>query len=164
MYSSLWEILFLGLRAWKQLSSLFIKTACTLKCLPSGKLPSWLTLTWELIQAALVCGQGYTEQCVRIRLFHNTNWQGLLFWESCSAGIQAHCLTTDFQGVCPFLLNKHMMLESQGTTVHIYIYMHEKRTVPLLWLVLFTHANVRTFQLEGRKNVLFDQFVSKEWS
>lgn len=130
MYSSLWEILFLGLHAWKQLSSLFIKTACTLKCLPSGKLPSWLTLTWELIQAALVCGQGYTEQCVRIRLFHNTNWQGLLFWESCSAGIQAHCLTTDFQGVCPFLLNKHMMLESQGTTVYMCIYMNEKRTVP----------------------------------
>lgn len=130
MYSSLWEILFLGLHAWKQLSSPFIKTACTLKHLPSGKLPSWLTLTWELIQAASVCGQGYTEQCVRIRLFHNTNWQGLLFWESCSAGIQALCLTTDFQGVCPFLLNKHRMLESQGTTVHMYIDMNEKRTVP----------------------------------
>lgn len=117
-YSNLWEILFLRLHAWKQLSSLFIKTACTLKHLPSGKLSSWLTLTWELIQAAEVCEQGSTEQCVGIRLFHNTNWQQLLFWESGSAGIQALCLTTDFQGACPFPLNKQKMLESQGTTVH----------------------------------------------
>lgn len=149
IYSNLWEILFLGLHAWDQLSSLFIKTACTLKHLPSGKLSSWLTLTRELIQAALVRGQGSTEQCVGIRLFHNTNWQGLLFWESCSAGIQALCLTTDIQGVCPFLLNKHMMLKSQGTTVHIYIYINEKRAVPkksfAIVCLLLTHADARTF-------------------
>ena len=101
-----------------------------MKHLPAGKLSSRLTLTRELIQAAVVRGQGSTEQHVGIRLFHNTNWQGLLFWEPCSAGIQTLCLTTDFQGVCPFLLNKHMMLESQGTAVHIYIQINKKRTVP----------------------------------
>lgn len=69
-----------------------------------------------------MCEQGSTEQCVGIRLFHNTNWQQLLFWESGSAGIQALCLTTDFQGACPFPLNKQKMLESQGTTVHTYMH------------------------------------------
>lgn len=76
-------------------------------------------------------GQGFTEQQAGIRLFHNTNWQGLLFWESCSDRIQALCLTTDFQSVCPFLLNKHMMPESQDTTVHVCIHINEKkRAVP----------------------------------
>lgn len=88
-----------------------------------------------------MCGQGYTEQCVRIRLLHNTDWQGLLFWESCSAGIQAHCLTTDFQGVHPFPLNKHMMLESQGTTVLMDIYMNEKRTVPKKYFGMTSECN-----------------------
>lgn len=120
IHSNLWEILFLGLHAWEQLSSLFIKTAHVWKHLPSGKLSSRLSLTWELIQAALSRGRGSAEQRVGIKLCHNANWQGLLFWESRLAGIQAPCLTTDFQGVCPF---KHtrVTLESQGTAVRVYI-------------------------------------------
>jgi len=170
-YSNLWEILFLGLHAWKQLSSLFIKTACTLKHLPSGKLSSWLTLTWELIQAAEVCEQGSTEQCVGIRLFHNTNWQQLLFWESGSAGIQALCLTTDFQGACPFPLNKQKMLESQGTTVHTCmhaLFNEKKRTVCKKSFgtvyKLLIQVDAKTFELEKKKNVLFASFHYKEWS
>lgn len=151
IYSNLWEILFLGQHAWEQLSSLFIKTACTLKHLPSGKLSSWLTLTWELIQAAKVHGQGSTEQHVGIRLFHNTNWQRLLFWESCSAGIQALCLTTDFQGVCPFSFKQtHDAWKPRYNNAYIYTHtLNEKRTVPPKSFAtvseLLIHVDARTF-------------------